>query len=203
MEDIDVYLIRHGESEGNRLGVLQGCKDYPLTKKGEQQAESLGKAFSEQPLDYIFSSDLSRAMSTALALERFQQVSVEITSLLREIYLGPLQGKTRREIYEAYPHLVRRSLLRSGLPGTETDEQLTERCRQLMALFKSLKSGDTIAAISHGGFITIFFMYVLAEEKWGELRRPFQLDNTGVTKLSWRDGQLIIPYINRIDHLIK
>lgn len=201
MEDIDVYLIRHGESEGNRLAVLQGCKDYPLSKKGEKQAESLGKAFRHLALDYIYTSDLSRAHKTATMLKQYQQVAVTETPILREVYLGPLQGKTRREIYEEYPQLVEKSLLRSGLPGTETDEQLTKRCEQLMQLFEQMKSGEVAAAISHGGFLTIFLTYVLAREKWGEIKRLFTLDNTGVTKLSWRNGKLTIPYINRIDHL--
>ena len=63
-----LYLVRHGESTGNREGVLQGQSDYNLTETGKKQAQAVGRELyerlsninSERFFDHIFCSDLSR-----------------------------------------------------------------------------------------------------------------------------------------------
>lgn len=203
MKDMEIFLIRHGESEGNKAAKLQGCEDFDLTVKGKRQALKLGKYFSELSLDYIYSSDLSRAYNTAKAIEKYQLVQTKASKDLREIYLGPLQGKTREQIYDEYPEVKNKNLLHSGLKGTETDEQITARCRHLYHLLKEINDNEKAAVISHGGFLSIFLMYLLAGEEWHTLHRPFKINNTGVTKLSWREGKLSIHYINQYHHLEK
>ncbi|SDI52617.1 histidine phosphatase family protein [Alteribacillus bidgolensis] len=198
---MEIYLIRHGESEGNRAAKLQGCEDFDLTTKGKKQAVKLGKYFSTVKLDYLYSSDLARAYETAKALEKYQSVQTIASKEFREIHLGPLEGKTREQIYEEYPEVKNKNLLQSGLAGTETDEQITARCRHFYKTIRNIKENEKAAVVSHGGFLTIFLMYLLAGEQWNTLHRPFQINNTGVTKLSWREDRLSIHYINQHHHL--
>ncbi|SDH42708.1 uncharacterized phosphatase [Alteribacillus persepolensis] len=198
---MDIYLIRHGESEGNLAKKLQGCQDFELSSAGKQQAARLGEHFSTTALDYIYSSDLTRAYETAKAIEKHQSLQVMTASTLREIYLGPLQGKTREQIYKEYPEVKNKSLLQSGIEGTETDEQITDRCRSIYDMLKKVKQGEKAALVSHGGLLSIFLMYLLAGDAWHTLHRPFRIDNTGVTKLSWENEKLSIHYINQYHHL--
>ena len=60
-----IYLIRHGESEGNLKRICLGNTDLGLTEKGREQAEKTAKALSPVDIDAIYSSDLIRAVQTA------------------------------------------------------------------------------------------------------------------------------------------
>ncbi|WP_026703362.1 histidine phosphatase family protein [Salibacterium aidingense] len=198
-----IYLIRHGESEGNRTAKVQGCEDFELSTKGKRQVLRLGEHFADLPIDHFYSSDLTRARETAAAIEKYQHLKAIPSKDFREIYLGPLEGKTRDQIYELYPHVRHKTILRSGLEGTETDEEITIRCEKLYHLVRSIKEDETAAIVSHGGFLSIFLMYLLAGENWNALHRPFRIDNTGVSKISWKDDKLLIHYINQYHHLKK
>ncbi|SFP57632.1 histidine phosphatase family protein [Salibacterium halotolerans] len=196
-----VYLIRHGESEGNRKGRVQGAADFELSAKGREQARLLGESMADLPIDQFYTSDLTRARETAAGIEKYQKQKAVPSKDFREIYLGPLEGQTREQIYDMYPKVRQTTILRSGLEGTETDNEITVRCEKLYHLVKSIKEEETAAIVSHGGFLTIFFMYLLAGENWDQLHRPFRIDNTGVSKISWKDNRLAIHYINQYHHL--
>ncbi|WP_240375797.1 histidine phosphatase family protein [Bacillus piscicola] len=200
---MEIYLIRHAQSLGNISGTIQGCQDVLLSEEGKKQADLLSRYFMNVELDRLYSSDLIRAQETAKALEKHQKVKAETIPMIREVNLGPLQGKTRQQIYEEYPETRKNNILQSGIEGTESEKEITERCYQFYKLLRGIKEGEKAAFVSHGGFLTIFLMYLLAGEKWHTLHRPFYLENTGVSKLSWTKEKLSIHYINQYHHLIK
>ncbi|OZT79017.1 hypothetical protein CHL76_14825 [Marinococcus halophilus] len=198
----DVYFIRHGESEGNYAQVLQGSMDYPLTRHGQTQAEALGSYFREVQFDAVIASDLMRASGTAAALADFQQVDISTDERLREVHLGVLEGKAREVIQNEFPDLIGRDLLTAEVEGAETKNDLTARCAWLYhKLTEEWKEKDQVAVVSHGGFITIFFMYLLAKDNWVSLQRSMRIDNTGVSRIHFRKDRASIQYINRITHL--
>ncbi|MBU8908891.1 histidine phosphatase family protein [Desertibacillus haloalkaliphilus] len=197
-----LYVIRHGESTANRLGKIQGGQDYPLSPLGKKQADLLGQYFQDIQLDYIYSSDLTRANETASAIGSYQHTSVQKWETIREVGLGPFEGKSREEIELAYPEVRERSMLTSGVEGTETIEQLTNRCQYLYDQLQRAHKNDDVALVSHGGFISIFLMYVMLGEEWHQYHRPFMIENTGITLIEWKEGRKpLIHYINRNPHL--
>ncbi|KHF41309.1 histidine phosphatase family protein [Halalkalibacter okhensis] len=200
---MNLYLIRHGESEGNVSGLIQGCKDFPLSDLGEQQVELVADYFKDVQLDYLYSSDLTRAYHTAKAIGALQNRTVHKWEKVREVYLGPLQGLTRTEIYETFPVVNETSILTSGIPGTETVQELTERCQHVIDQMLLAHQGDHVGIVSHGGFISIFLMYLLTGEKWYTFHRPFQINNTGITHIEWskRSNKPLIHYTNKTAHL--
>ena len=60
-----IYLIRHGETDGNKFKSIQGCMDLPLNAKGIEQAEKMANYFKDIPLDAIYCSSMNRACRTA------------------------------------------------------------------------------------------------------------------------------------------
>lgn len=199
---MEVFLVRHGESEGNRLKTLQGCMNFDLTDKGRSQASKLGGFWSgRHTLDKIFSSDLTRAHETAKAIGTEQHLSVQTKELFREINLGPMEGKTKEKIYEEFPEVKEKDLLCSGLDGAETVEDITIRCEKLRAMLLKAEF-EKAAIVSHGGFLTIFLMYLILGENWHRVERPFHMDNTGITKLVRRGDKLQVAYLNNRPHLI-
>ena len=60
-----VYFVRHGETQANRDGIIQGQQDTPLNALGEEQARLVGEALKEEEIGCAFSSDLSRARTVS------------------------------------------------------------------------------------------------------------------------------------------
>ena len=88
-----IYLIRHGEAEGNLYRIWQGSTDGKITPRGALQLEALAKRFQDVPLDALYSSDRVRAMDTALALKRgHEELELQTSPDLREIDVGPWEG---------------------------------------------------------------------------------------------------------------
>ena len=94
----DVCFIRHGETTANRDGIMQGQCDYPLTDLGRQQASVVGDALSGVPWTFCYSSDLTRAVDTAMIVMsrsvagQGQGLSLKQQVELREHHFGIREG---------------------------------------------------------------------------------------------------------------
>lgn len=198
---MNLFLVRHGESVGNVEGKIQGWMDFSLSDRGRKQAVAVADRFADVPLNAIYSSDLIRASHTAREIARKKGLEVKEWSSVREVYLGPFQGLTREEIYEKYPETKKNSILTSGVKETETNEQLTARCKEVVDHLLKNHKNEHVAIVSHGGFISIFLMYLLTGDKWHTFSRPFQIGNTSVSHIEWKEEKLLIHYINDTTHL--
>lgn len=94
-----IYLIRHGETPGNRDRVVQ-VPETPLSDRGLDQAERLAERLSGHPVRRILASDLARADMTAQALSRKLDLPVEPEPLLQERNFGDLRGTPYAELEE-------------------------------------------------------------------------------------------------------
>ncbi|PYZ96897.1 histidine phosphatase family protein [Alteribacter lacisalsi] len=197
-----LYLIRHGQSEANEKGIIQGHAEFSLSKLGKAQARLAGETFADTHLDAIYTSDLGRAKETADAIAEHHPLDVIPWDKIREVGLGPLEGKTRDEMQKAFPDLKTDSLLTSGIEGSELTEDITARCAYVTEQLAAAYSGKQVALVSHGGFISIYLMYLIAGENWPMLNRPFMIGNTGVTKIERRENGLMkFHYVNQTAHL--
>lgn len=199
-----LYLIRHGESEGNKQGKIQGSMDFPLSELGHIQAEAVAEFCQTLPIDDVYTSDLTRALHTAETIANPSNHRLTKTDLLREVHLGVLQGKTREDIFEQYPHLKGKPLVGSDAEGAETIEALSRRCEQLLHMLKEQhQQGETVLLVSHGGFISTLLTYLIAGANWGDVNRPFVIGNTSVTLVEWdvESDRFYIEYTNRTAHL--
>ncbi|KAI0929178.1 hypothetical protein AcV5_006513 [Taiwanofungus camphoratus] len=88
-----IYIIRHGETDENRLGIMQGQLDTKLNAAGIEQAQLTANALEAVPFEKAFSSDLDRAVKTAeTILKKHPNITLEKQDVLRERYLGDWQG---------------------------------------------------------------------------------------------------------------
>ena len=95
-----IYIIRHGETDANRKGVLQGSSDWPLNDSGFLLAKLTGEALSDVRFDAVFSSPLLRARQTAetILAENEHPVDIIYDDRLREICMGDWEGRVLKEI---------------------------------------------------------------------------------------------------------
>jgi broad specificity phosphatase PhoE len=93
-------LVRHGQTPWNAQRRLQGLTDIALSKAGRVQAEKLGHRLKTETIHSLFSSPLSRAHDTALAIaQHHPHLTVETLPTLAEFGMGPLEGKVIEDIH--------------------------------------------------------------------------------------------------------
>ena len=179
------YLVRHGETEWNTKGIMQGHKDSPLTKQGINQAKKAARLFKKIKFDEIFSSDLLRAQRTAeiIALER--KMAVKTSKLLREGLFGRFQGKKVKEMREELKEQLekREKLSREKrfkfrlTDGFETDEEIMSRFITFLREMAIAYPKKKILIITHGGVMKALLIH-LGYAGYDELP-PGSIENAG------------------------
>jgi len=140
---VEVYLVRHGETEWSRARRHTGRTDLPLSPAGEAEARALGQHLRGLEVDRVLSSPMTRATTTA-ALAGFGD-RVELTDALPEVDYGDYEGLTTTEIRASRPGW---DLFRDGCPGGETVEDAAARARGLL---DDLGASDgRVLLFSHG-----------------------------------------------------
>jgi probable phosphoglycerate mutase len=140
---MELYLVRHGETEWSRARRHTSRTDLPLSPAGEAEAKALGDHLRGLEVDRVLSSPLTRATTTA-RLAGFGD-RVEHTDALLEVDYGDYEGLTTPEIRTSRPGW---NLFRDGCPGGETVQDATGRARALLA---ELTATDGRALLfSHG-----------------------------------------------------
>lgn len=92
---LKIYIVRHGETNGNLCGVLQGWTDEPLNDKGRELARITGKALADIQFDFAISSPLSRAYETAqilLAENHNETPVIQTDNRIKEMFFGSWEG---------------------------------------------------------------------------------------------------------------
>lgn len=157
---MDVLLVRHGESEGNARGEIQGHSDAPLTKLGRLQAEALGRWLSERGARWTaaYASPLARASETAKILsEKTGHPAPEVDADVREVGVGELEGMNRNQIASRYPTFLARAITELGdfqEFGGEAYDGVQERMERFKKklLDRHGHTDDTVLVVAHGGF---------------------------------------------------
>ncbi len=98
---IKLYITRHGETQWNVEGRMQGWKNSDLTAKGIKNAETLGKSLNSIDFKVIYSSSSQRAVNTAELIRGDRKIDIITDENLREINLGEWEGKAKNEFTEA------------------------------------------------------------------------------------------------------
>ena len=198
----EVILIRHGETEWNLSGRWQGHADSPLSNRGIEQAEALGKRMLNEKLDCFYSSDLERARHTSRLVGGPSGWEAEFMESLRERDLGVIEGLTTDEMLEKYPQEYQ-SFRNDGpeyqVPGGESFRQFYDRCSAALEDVAMRNPGKKIGLVTHGGFLGAIFRYVLNIPLDAE--RNFVLLNCSINRLEKTDSGWNLVSWGDIAHL--
>jgi broad specificity phosphatase PhoE len=147
-----VLIARHGETEWNLSQRFQGHLDSPLTARGRQQAERLAERVADEPVDAVFSSDLGRAIQTATPVAASHNLTLQTSSLLREIDCGHWTGRTRNALAREYPQATERYRLTPSehcMPGGESLVDVQRRGIRFLSDLREHTSDGTVVVITH------------------------------------------------------
>lgn len=179
-----IVLVRHGETTWNRATRIQGHTDIPLSNLGVAQAERLAQALADEPLDAVYSSDLSRARQTAEALARMKGLCVQLDPGLRERAFGRFEGLSWEEIAQNHPEESARWRRREPdfqVGGGESLATFSARCLAAAQRAVAAHPGQNIALVAHGGVLDC--LYRAATRTTLETPRSWQLGNATINRL--------------------
>ena len=146
-----VVLVRHGETEGNVRGIVQGQSDTPLTERGIVSTLEKAQKIKLFPFDAVFSSDLSR---TAETLRLIQQEIVGLPEPvykreLREIDFGDLTGRLKKEIMPSI--LEHKATPDLPYPEGESGGQFIARVKSFFEMLMDHHAGGQVLVVTHFG----------------------------------------------------
>jgi uncharacterized phosphatase len=180
-----IYLIRHGETDWNRQGRLQGLEDIELNETGIRQAGQCAEAFKNISVDSILTSPLKRAKQTADIIAQYMGLAAVVQEDLTERDFGRLSGLTPQE---------RERFLELGEdPLLESKETLTKRLMRVLNTFTDDVRQKNTILVSHGASINML-LSVLSDGRIGTGKTI--LKNGCISKLSTVERTFKIDFYN-------
>jgi len=150
---LTLLLIRHGKTEANQTGVIQGHADSPLTEVGIRSSVVKADKLAPFPVSAIYCSDLPRARSTLAIIQKRSPdlPAPTFTSVLREIDFGEYTGSVKQDIWETIKR--HKSTTSIKYPGGESGDDLRARVEEFIHDACRRHHGEHVLAISHYGVI--------------------------------------------------
>ncbi len=203
MDYLELWLIRHGETDSNRERKIQGHSDVPLNSLGLEQAKKLAKRISKHKFDKIYSSDLQRALVTAKIV--FPEQEIILDKRLREINLGDYEGRHYDKFSDEETAVVKvwfAGPFDQRVPGGESNDDMRKRALEWL---ESLPKSGKVIAFAHGGIIASIIQTITGRPTPvpGSFNIPWslRLDNTSISKIFIKPKSIILSVVNDSAHL--
>lgn len=197
---MQLIVVRHGESEGNKLHLIQGWKEYPLSPLGLAQAERAAKRLAPLGPMPVYSSDLGRARQTADLIAAAWGGEVISDPRWRELDCGQYNGASledyRRDV--AMQKAFHDDPFNTPMPGGESFSEVTRRVMEALSELAKLEV-ERLVVVTHDGPLR-----ALIVETLGIPARCFwnlATDNCGITRLVLGGKRPIVRAVNETAHL--
>lgn len=124
-----IFIIRHGQTDQNKKGMLLGRTDVPLNERGREEALKAGQLFKQQGIHFqkCYSSPLIRTVETAELVTGFDRSGIEVNDLLMEMDYGPYEGASLQPIPEELRYFFSDFVHHPAPEGMEPLSEVTER----------------------------------------------------------------------------
>lgn len=203
-----LYLVRHGQSDGNAEGRFGGHGPTPLSELGIDQAERTAKVLAREKVDVIYSSDLLRAVQTAEPLAELLGLKVNATAEFRERHVGVLEGLTFDESKDAHPKdyyaLINRNI-NHVIAGGESYRHLLRRATAKLHDILRTHAGEKVVIFSHTGAICYLTLHLLGAIHRGTTQTPWLItSNCGINRFEIRSRRNVrVLALNDTRHLVR
>ena len=189
-EQVELWLIRHGETEWSLSGKHTSRTDVSLTEHGRRRAEELRDYLKGKKFEAVFVSPMQRARETC-AIAGFGDVAV-VDEGLREWDYGVYEGKTTAEIRKEVPEW---SVWKDEIVGGETVQHVGERADEVIARALAAGSGGKVALFAHAHILRILAARWIGLGADGG--RLLALGTGSVSVLGWERETRVIEAWNR------
>lgn len=203
MAEARILLIRHGETEWNCAGRVQGYHaDSPLTETGREQVRALAERLARERVDALYASDTGRARRTASPIGVATGLRVIRDAALRERNYGAFEGRTFTEVERDFPAEYERFRTRDPHyvpPGGESAAQFRDRVMAALERIASGAAGKRVAVITHGGVLGIVYRHAMDIPL--EARRGYSLANASLNHFRYAAGRWLLETWGDVTHL--
>lgn len=190
-----VYFVRHGESEHNAQPIIQ-ADDSPLSERGHQQAQTVAERLAHLEFDALIASPILRAKQTAEHIARTTEHDIVFSDLFVERRKPTsLENRPWSDEAAAAKWLQWEASIYAGGDRVENGENWEDFMSRIDNALQYLldQPEQTIAVVTHGNFLRALTIRALfGDQLNGQLLKRFQeragIDNTGVSKLMYRDA---------------
>lgn len=199
---MDLILVRHGETETNRLGKIQGVSQAPLNERGLDQAAAAARALADERPFALYASPLRRAVQTAEAVASRTGIVVVIEHGLIEMDVGEFEGLTGRQLRERFPDVMRswdEDAYNTDMPGGESLSNVSERAWGTVERLSDHHADETVVAVTHN--FTIQMVLCTALGMPPNNFRKLRVDLGSITRLNVNSGRTVQVSVNETGHL--
>jgi len=195
---MNIYLLRHGQTEENRKGSYYGNLDISLNSIGINQGNEAKAFFNNIKLDRVCISDKKRTLEMAKLAIGQKEIEIVQDNRINETNFGDFEGKTYEEILLLYPEECKwwqDNWKEFVPPNGESYIKLCERVKSFMEDIKKLEY-DNILICAHSGVIRAIYCYIMDENI--DLFWKFGCKNGDISIIKYEYGNL---YIDAIIHI--
>ena len=142
-----LYIVRHGQTDWNLEGRIQGDTDNPLNETGFSQAQTVGEQLGQITLDHVYPSGLKRAIQTAEAIASNAPITPD--PRLNERSRGVYEGRVAAEVNDEFR--PRFAALDDDMDGGESLRSISERISEFTREMVERHMGETVMVVGHSG----------------------------------------------------
>ncbi|HID7828960.1 TPA: 2,3-diphosphoglycerate-dependent phosphoglycerate mutase GpmB [Enterobacter hormaechei] len=186
---LQVYLVRHGETQWNAERRIQGQSDSPLTDKGVQQAWQVAERARTLGITHVISSDLGRTQQTARIIADACGCDVTLEPRLRELDMGVLEKRpidTLTETEEGWRRTLVNGTEDGRIPEGESMQELSVRMHAALAECLKLPAGSRPLLVSHGIALGCLVSTILGLPAYAE--RRLRLRNCSISRIDYQES---------------
>ena len=198
-----LIIIRHGESEWNRIGRYQGQADAPLSELGVRQANALSMRLRTEPIDAIFTSPLQRARRTAEAVAQFHAATpFNIEPALMEIDHGDWQGLMTEDVIARFGDGLqewRQHPTRAQMPNGESFSNILKRVLDLKERLAREYSERNVLVSTHDVVVKILVADALGMDM-DRINRIW-VTNASISVIEYGEGMPYLVSLSEASHL--
>lgn len=195
---LKVILVRHGETDWNRVRRIQGGgSNTLLNERGRRQVEWLADRLGKEKLLAVYSSPLRRALVTAQAIAARHQLEVLVEPSLKEIEAGELEGKTVAEVGKHFSQILLKNLKGEELPQIPGGESLYEVQQRAWNTVRGLvkqNAEGTVAVVTHY-FVILAIILAALELPLSQIVK-FRLGTGTISAIDFDDGAARLSAFN-------
>jgi broad specificity phosphatase PhoE len=190
-----ILIVRHGTTDANAAGVMRGATNDPLSDLGREQAKQVAAAIgSDQTIECIYTSTLTRAAETGDIIRQVIDVPIQRDEKLCELNIGEMEGCTESELWDYLSAHVDHekgltSLLHFSFPGGEMLSAFLARVSTAMFTISKTHEG-TVVVVAHG-VVTMVALGLWLEPKFS-LWKKFLVDNCSITEVSFEPAPKLV-----------
>ncbi len=177
-----LWIIRHGQTDWNKNGKIQGSTDIELNETGIKQAEEVIPLFNEYSFDLIISSTLKRAMKTAQIINKEKNIEIIYDSRLIERHCGDYEG-TPTTLDEEPLFNINTNVSTHNI---EPVNDLYKRVSSILDEVKEKYKDKKVLLVTHGGTTRAIETYFLGVDKNG-IMPPETIKNCEIREYEYKD----------------